>query len=246
MRDDLLDAQAAIDWAVTHIECVQDRFEAYVRRRPYDVVMEDDPNGTGEKLLVAYSLGDPDLLLNAAVGAILNSLRSSLDLLFFSLVRRNGKEPSRYARFPIRESRADFLSADKSFKKEQWLTQAQRATIESLRPYNGGDPALYNLHHLDIIRKHRRLVEIRPAPDSVRLPFIVAHSAIWGYFDDKTVLLRFPPGADIAITKDNCEISLQISFYEPSLGLSHAPVVRVLRHLAEVTTGIIKTFDTPD
>ena len=39
--------------------------------------------------MVFYSLGPPDAILNAEVGAIINSLRTSLDLLFTALVERN-------------------------------------------------------------------------------------------------------------------------------------------------------------
>ena len=102
MRNDLLDAQAAIDWAVAQIPCLEKRLVAYLGRRPYDIVMEPDPDQSGRVLMVFYSLGPPDAILNAEVGAIINSLRTSLDLLFTALVEHNtGVELDRDVYFPI-------------------------------------------------------------------------------------------------------------------------------------------------
>jgi hypothetical protein len=38
MRDDLLDAQAAVDWAVAQIPLLQQDFIEWQRRNPYSVV----------------------------------------------------------------------------------------------------------------------------------------------------------------------------------------------------------------
>ena len=43
MRDDLLDAQAAVDWAKTQIPLLQEGFLEWQKARPYRVVKEPDP-----------------------------------------------------------------------------------------------------------------------------------------------------------------------------------------------------------
>jgi len=93
MRDDLLDAYAAVDWAVAQIPLFQEKIVAWNRRRPYDLSVERDPD-TGEQFLVAASLGSFDPIINAEVGVIINSMRTALDLLAASLARRNCINPS--------------------------------------------------------------------------------------------------------------------------------------------------------
>ena len=52
--------------------------------------------------MVFYSLGPPDAIINAEVGVIINSLRTSLDLLFTALVARNTDvDLNRDTYFPI-------------------------------------------------------------------------------------------------------------------------------------------------
>jgi hypothetical protein len=91
MRDDLLDAQAAVDWALAEIPLLQQGFIEWQRRNPYSVVQERDPE-TGENIAVTYDQPFP-LTFNAWAGAIINSLRSSLDLLAAALARRNPLHP---------------------------------------------------------------------------------------------------------------------------------------------------------
>jgi hypothetical protein len=245
MRDDLLDAQAAVDWAVAQIPCLEERLVAYLGRRPYDISMEPDPDQSGHILMVFHSLGAPDAVLNAEVGAIVNSLRTSLDLLFTALVERNtGMEVRRDTYFPILPDASNFLGTIEKHEAENRLSSAQAVTIKNIRPYKGGNDALYLLHHLDLKRKHRKLIEIRPRPGSVQMPMYCPHTAVWNHLEDKSVLLRFPPGTNFLPTKDNTQITLQIVIYEPGLGIEYAPVIPALHHLAEVASGVIAQFDT--
>lgn len=45
---------------------------------------------------------------------------------------------------------------------KRWLSKRERATIKSLKPYPGGDDAIWPLHRLDILRKHHRLIAVQP------------------------------------------------------------------------------------
>ena len=84
MRDDLLDAQAAVDWAVAQIPRLQSAFLEWQRGYPYRIVQEKDPEG-GNDLAVAYQKTPLPRELSPWVGAIINSVRSSLDLLAAAL-----------------------------------------------------------------------------------------------------------------------------------------------------------------
>jgi hypothetical protein len=99
MRDDLLDAQAAVDWAAPQIPLLQQGFLDWQRRNPYRVVQERDTD-TGQDVAVTYDQPFP-LTFNAWAGSIINSLRSGLDLLAASLAARNSVKPSHKTHFPI-------------------------------------------------------------------------------------------------------------------------------------------------
>jgi len=98
MRDDLLDADTCVDWAVSQIPILQDGFDAWTQGRPYLIEIEQDAK-TGIYNVVAYSLGGFGPMPNVQAGMIINGLRSSLDLLAASLAKRSSR---RRSRFPCR------------------------------------------------------------------------------------------------------------------------------------------------
>jgi hypothetical protein len=158
------------------------------------------------------------------------------------------REKNTNLHFPIHKRKSDLLSTLKSHESKNLLSQREIASIKEIRPYRRANKSLFFLNYLDIVRKHRRLIQFLPIPSSVRLPMLVPHSAVWRHREGKSVLLKFPAGTSgggFLPTKDNTEVVLQISFYEPAVGIRNAPVLPVLRHLAAITSDIIKRFDAP-
>jgi hypothetical protein len=76
--DDLLDAQAAIDWAATQIPILQSVFFEWCKEHPYKVVKELDSQ-RGGYVLVAYPDGTFPPIHNAWVG--LSSIRCEVRLI---------------------------------------------------------------------------------------------------------------------------------------------------------------------
>src|SRR3954447_11355583 len=99
MRDDLLDAQAAVDWAVAQIPLLQNGFLEW-NKNPYSVFVEPDAKTGGYAVVARQRIPFP-LTFNAWAGAIVNSLRSALDLVAAALATRNGHKPSANTHFPI-------------------------------------------------------------------------------------------------------------------------------------------------
>jgi hypothetical protein len=132
MRDDLLDAQASINWAVSQIPLFQIEFLTWQRGNPYRIVQEHDPDGGGD-FVVAYQQTPLPRTLNAWVGAIINSLRSSLDLLTAAPAMRNRKKPSSKTHFPIFASIQAMLDPLHGLESKKWLSQSERATIWTSR-----------------------------------------------------------------------------------------------------------------
>src|SRR5271156_6611925 len=101
MRDDLLDAQATVNWAAAEIPALQERFVTWQRSYPYELAMEEDSSNPGYELLVARQRLPLDPFIRPHIGAIINAARSSLDLLAATLAARNGIKPNRDTHFPI-------------------------------------------------------------------------------------------------------------------------------------------------
>jgi hypothetical protein len=250
MRDDLLDAQAAIDWAVTQIELLQQALIEWQQRHPYRIVKERDPK-SGDYLVIAVEDKPLPLTMNAWVGAILNSLRSSLDLLAAALAARNGEKTNRYRHFPIFDCLHDMIDPVRgidSAERKKWLSQSERAMIKRLKPYKGGDDTIWSLHELDIVRKHERLIFAKPGIDGA-LILGSARMTIFGTraverLDDKTILARLSPSENFAASEGNVFPAISISFNETALGLADEDVLPALRKFATRVAEIVKRFDS--
>src|SRR6516165_9030449 len=99
---DLFDAQAAIEWATRQLVVLQDRIDRWANSYTTRIAIEG-----GRK---AYYLTIPPLppIVNTETGSIINSIRTSLDLLASALAARNGFPGSRSVYFPICQSLATF------------------------------------------------------------------------------------------------------------------------------------------
>jgi hypothetical protein len=89
MRTDLLDAQAAVDWAVEQMPMLQKRIEDWADSYSTRIAVEDDKKAY-------YLRANPvPAIINAETGSIINSIRTSLDLLASALAAR--KRECRFA-----------------------------------------------------------------------------------------------------------------------------------------------------
>lgn len=248
MRDDLLDAQASIDWAVAQIPVLEKRFIAWQRSGPYESAVEPDPE-TGDNLVVVRRTRPADLSFNAEAGAIINAIRSSLDMLAASLAIRNGKKPSANTHFPIFRSHQESFDPLTGIEGKKWLSKAEIATIKALKPYDGGNEFLYPFHRLDNIRKHERLIAIEPIVQS----FItsgwegqpIGGKLEWCDTKDKIILFRARPCVRLRITKSNPNLSYAITLNEAAGIVGKKPVFPVLRAYAACAAEIVAMFDIP-
>jgi len=250
MRDDLLDAEASIDWAVAQLPLVQQGFTAWQNTRPYDFTVEDDPK-TGNKLVLAIERTPLPLILNVQAVAVIHFLRSSLDLIAAALAKRNGVVPGRNTHFPIYRDAAAASHPDRgldSAKCKQWLSDSERAAMKALMPYGGGDPDIWPMSELDILSKHERLVRAAVNPMGSML-LGHARMAVTGMrtvrrrTDKETILAELPPGDPFTPHHGNTLLAIDIAIDEPRLGLSNETVVPLLRRFAVRTREILNTFN---
>jgi hypothetical protein len=201
---------------------------------------------------MAYDPPPLPRILNAWAGVIINSLRSSLDLLAAALATRNGVKPSADTHFPVYGSEQDMIDPLTGVEGKKWLSKREQTAIKNLRPYKGGDDAIWPLHQLDIRRKHERLVFASPdvaafhwqrgVPGGVHGYIMVGGLRGLERLENKTILTSLPADG-LAAPEGDGHIAARITFNEIAIGLADQDVVATLYRFADRTREIIATFN---
>jgi hypothetical protein len=243
MRADLLEAQATVDWVWGQLSPLSQRLEAWLEAN-VTIEIRDVPPPATHNPLVALEKELLPIAFSVEAGAYINTIRSSFDILAMALVRRYG--------LPIDESRVYFPiaeSEDALVKKGgapllQHLPEEDRAKLLSLKPYCGGNTALWALHHLDIVRKHRRLLDVQIRPIHLSMSGPLKFSDFESLHGEP-----FQVGSETVIgliRKGVPSPAMQLRFYvainEPGT-IQRRPVLATLAYLADTASGAIKLFD---
>jgi hypothetical protein len=149
--DRIILIRVKIERAKKHLRNLQDELISFGKREFHAVTTD---NNLQIRQLGKYRMLPFDAL--PAAGDVIHNLRSALDHLACQLVWvGSGEEPSRRIEFPIAKDAATY-EREKARKVEGMCPNAVKA-IDALKPYKGGNDALWRIHELDNIDKHRTL-----------------------------------------------------------------------------------------
>jgi hypothetical protein len=248
MRNDLLEAQASVDWPQAQFLGLNERLEGWLKSNVHIDIEELPPPAECDPIIAVERELLP-LAFNVEVGAYINAIRSSLDILAMALVRRYGIEinPAK-VQFPVARSAEDFANGNYQGKEfVEMLPPDARRVIDYLRPYSEGNKSLWTLHQLDIKRKHRALLDVQVRPLRLTMAganispadFVpINNETGWLPVNEKMVLGLLRKGAP----RPDMRIMPCIAINEA--GVAHRkPVIASLLHFASVATFIIKMFD---
>jgi hypothetical protein len=143
--------------AKRHISDLNAEIGAFLKRDPYRIVLENnaETRKLGWIVRITEELSDQIPLI---VGDAIHNLRTALDLLACDLVRLNGGN--------IKKVDFPFASEGDSLNKRIKERKIHRAgpdivqIIKCLKPYKGGDNALWAIHDLDITDKHQLILPV--------------------------------------------------------------------------------------
>ncbi len=235
---DLAEAFSKIEWAEAQFDTVQRDSDAFFKTQPYEPVYDNNlyPGETAVKIKLTADIPN---VLKVSVGAIIHSLRSSLDLLAVALARRNSATRTNDVYFPISASASVFR--DDGLKKIKRLSAADVAEIENIKPYAGGNDLLFALHKLDTTDKHNQLVAVGGLLQSIGIDdFEGAFRSIPGMengrLDGTVPLLALKPNANGKI-----HLSSHIAFSDIGYAKDQ-PVLPTLHQFADLTKSIIDLF----
>jgi hypothetical protein len=245
MRDDLLDAKAAIDWAVSQLPVLVERIISWKRDKPYTPAI-DANSEPGKKLYRVTNIKTIDPIINAEAGAIIHSIRSSLDILACTLATRNGHPGSTSTHFPVWKSLADFNApagrkSNPALEKIKRLSQVDQGIIKALKPYPGGDDLLCALHNLDLTRKHRRLLDTFVFPRGIGLGGFPLGAAQFipgrAGFNEGSIMFW----TDASVPDGDFSIGLHVAFDEAGAVHGH-DCAGAIRQFASLAYRILELF----
>ncbi len=208
------------------------------------IEIRDVPPPATHNPIVALEKEFLPVAFSVEAGAYINMIRSGLDILAMALTRRHNH--------PIPEDRVSFPIADNEeafFKKGgallQHLPEEERAKLlaSSLTAGEMRRAALWALHRLDIVRKHRRLLDVQIRPIHLWMEGSLKPGDFKPIHGEP-----FPAGAETVLglmRKGVSPQSMQSRFYvainEPDT-IKRRPVLATLAHLADAATGAIELF----
>ncbi len=95
------------------------------------------------------------------IGDVLHNLRSALDLLWFETVLDCDGTPSKWTRFPMRDTRDELIAPMKNaVESKQIAVNVRDFVLDTVKPYKAGNFNLWALDDLNIRDKHRLLVPV--------------------------------------------------------------------------------------
>jgi len=145
-----------------HLGELEDSSSTFLRGRSYNVATKRDLE-TRRLIYFVSRVNEVPLTIAVVAGEVVQNLRSALDHLAFQLVLvgTRGAVPMRHVYFPIADSLQKYEEIKRDYLKGV-KPEAMRA-VDAVKPYRGGTDALWRLHRLNIIDKHRLLLMVGSA-----------------------------------------------------------------------------------
>jgi hypothetical protein len=210
--------------------------EAFKFRETYSHVVgpKKDPK-TGKRRIDILPVEVPvaSFKLIAIAGDIIQNLRSALDHLAYQLVLIGspGVEPSRDVGFPICASTKIYESV--KVRKVKGMRPDAIKKIDSVKPYKGGNDALWKLHKFNNIDKHRALLTIG---NDYLMQGVGFNGEFWVITDDPHFDGLYPPEMD-----KNPQLALQKTPGK-SPDLEVEPLLPTLHRLVDFIDNLITDF----
>lgn len=166
MPPDLKDVFLKIERANQHIEEFKNALAVFRDSKPYVYSTKIDPK-TKDVIYYIVEARNPPPILSVIAGDVLQNLRTALDYLMCALVIANGGKPTSQTCFPISKQVPTTSDEIASFRRKiNGVGQPAENLIHAIKPYKGGDDALWRLHALNNRDKHQLLLTVGIIPRS--------------------------------------------------------------------------------
>jgi hypothetical protein len=244
MTDPFAGSWLKIERANQHISDLDSLLQAFANSDFYDLTVEKNVN-TGENFLRISVKPLPAERYALIIGDALHNLRSALDLAYYQTVIFCKGTPTKWTRFPVRDTREKLVSVlDSALEKQQISAVVHFSIVELMKPYETGNPALWTLDDLNIIDKHQLLIPVVKLVILSNVRFEEKQQGkITGEFifgDDVTTRIRDADGLNLTV-KDKGHATLRVILAHDIVKLRE--VIPTLRGIAEEVTKAVNGFE---
>jgi hypothetical protein len=231
--------------AIKHVAEIESEVIAFSKSHPQRIITKLD--GDTEEPLVEQVA--TDLLpreVSLLMGDAIHNLRTALDFAWIEAIRKlEGRAAESSTEFPVGKSREDLLAALNGIRLRESWPDLFSYIVSDLQPYHGGkNEAVWCLHELDIIDKHRLLMPVfhwsavsgpEAEDDRHRLPDLAGVRTL-----GRPKIERFPASSG---ARNEGRPSFEIQF-EAGIPLEAAPIIPTLKQLTRIVYGIVIALET--
>jgi hypothetical protein len=200
------EARLKIERADQHIEDFDMRCAEFFKSGAYTVTIKPDGD-TGDdfvEITAAKTMPDTPALI---LGDALHNLKSALDYVWWEIAGSDTLNPTK-ENFPIYPTDKELIAFLKNREKQQSVVAISDTLLNVVQPYLRGDgEALFHLHKLNIMDKHKLLI---PQVQAMRLySFFVEdeHGKMHGinerlFSNRRSLILRHIGGGKLKVKKE--------------------------------------------
>jgi hypothetical protein len=233
-------ARLKIERAEKHINDLRKRAIAFA---PDAYTLSVQFNGeTGEEFIeieVADNLpGDFPLI----IGDTLHNLTGALDFSVNDVVISRVRKWDSHTRFPFRDARDKVETAINGALIKQASPAVANFIIHDVKPYKGGNDALWALHNLNILDKHRLLLPLMQvsAVNGIRAEDEngkVVFDGTWVITGKRKAIHDCTGYRNVKITNNGKAVLL--IFFDHGLPMQGESIIPALHQLLEVVYGVV-------
>jgi hypothetical protein len=251
MSNRFLGSRLKIERAKKHISNLESLLQAFVDSDFYDLSVQNNTEGGDSFLLFVLKTTLPADDYALIIGDALHNLRSALDLAYYQTVLLCDGTPSKWTRFPVRDTWEELVSRlDAALKEKQISSSIRSLMLNVIKPYKTGNEAIWLLDDLNIIDKHELLVPVLKLVIVTQVSFEdeyqrpLPHLPSQFFFGDDygMAMLKGTKGMKVAI-KNKGHAAPDILLARDILRKIQA-VVPTLRGITEEVFNAIEAFDT--
>jgi hypothetical protein len=196
-------------------------------------------------ILFAESLPDDFALI---IGDVLHNLKASLDFAVNDVFFRRFGKFSPHTRFPVRDTRDELIAAVHGGTIYQASKAVGDFIVEVVKPYKGGNNALWTLHDLNIRDKHILLLPTMrvTALNGVCVEFEGGRKhklGLWVITGHGRVIMQEFPGERNVKIADYGKPTLHVLF-DKGLPVEGKAVIPALHQLTEAVSGTLEGIES--
>jgi hypothetical protein len=232
--------------AKQHIGDLHSKLQAFAATDYYSLRVDKDAE-TGNNILKFSVTKAPPEETALVIGDAIHNLKSALDLLVNDVFFEKLNRRSDYTKFPVCETRDKLVATMNGGTIRQASEAIADLIVDVIKPYKGGNDALYALHHLDICDKHMLLL---PVVQITSLLDVSAEDDRGARMVNATLVIDGSgKSANVFATPGELQIKnygkpVPSIFFDKGLPMEGEPIFPTLLQFTERVCGVLESFQT--